>query len=107
MRRITAQIRVIGASLVLAAAVACASGGMTMGVTYSERRPPPDRVEVIGVAPTAGYVWVPGHWRWRGNDFDWTPGHWVPVERGYRHWVPGHWTQRHNRWYWVDGYWGR
>lgn len=104
--RFTTHLRTLGASLVLAAALACA-GGMNLDVVYAERRPPPDRVEVIGVAPSAGYVWVGGHWAWRGNDFDWIPGRWVPVERGYRHWVPGHWTQRRGRWYWVEGRWRR
>ena len=107
MRSHITQIRTLAASLVLAAALACAHGGMSVGLTYTDRQPPPDRVEVIGVAPGAGYVWVGGHWSWQGNDFGWTPGHWVAVERGYRHWVPGHWQQRRHRWYWVEGHWGR
>lgn len=39
--------------------------------------PPPERVEVIGVAPYPGAIWVHGYWA-----------------RGYRHryvWVGGHW----------------
>lgn len=40
--------------------------------------PPPARVEVIGVAPYRGAVWVPGHWvysRYRGEWF-WVRGYW-------------------------------
>ena len=106
MRLNITQIRTLAASLVLAAALAC-SRGMSVGVVYTERRPPADRVELIGVAPGAGYVWVRGHWGWDRNDFAWTPGRWVPVERGYRTWIPGHWVQRRHRWYWVEGHWGR
>jgi hypothetical protein len=40
--------------------------------------PPPVRVEVIGVQPFYGAVWVPGHWvceRHRREWF-WVGGHW-------------------------------
>ena len=42
-----------------------------------EAPPPPARVEVVGVAPYPGAVWIRGYW-----------------VRGYRH-----------RWVWVRGYW--
>lgn len=108
MRSITTQIRTLAASAVLAAALACSSGGgLSVGMVYTERRPPPDRVEVIGVAPGAGYIWRRGHWGWDRGDFVWTPGRWVVVERGYRTWVPGHWVERRGRWYWREGHWRR
>ena len=106
MRSNMAHFRNLGVSLALLAALGCA-GGMSLGVVYTERRPPPDRVEVIVGAPAPDYVWMRGYWRWERNDFFWVPGHWVPVERGYHKWVPGHWTQKHHRWYWVEGHWAR
>lgn len=45
------------------------------GELMVERRPPPNRVEVIGVAPGLGHIWIGGHWRWVGNDYDWVPPH--------------------------------
>lgn len=106
MRFTTTQIRTFAASVALVAALGC-SGRMSVGAVFTERQPPPERVEVIGVAPGAGYVWIRGHWGWDRNDFVWTPGRWVVVERGYRNWIPGHWVQRRHRWYWVEGHWGR
>jgi WXXGXW repeat (2 copies) len=106
MRCNIAHFRTLGASLALLASLAC-GGGLSLGVVYTERRPPPDRVEVTIASPGEGYVWVGGHWRWDSGDFAWTPGHWVAVERGYHHWVSGHWANRHHRWYWVEGHWAR
>ena len=78
-----------------------------LGEIVVVRRPPPDRVEVIGVGPGRGHVWIGGHWRWTGNDYDWVPGRWARAERGYRHWVRGHWKHTRRGWYWVEGRWRR
>jgi hypothetical protein len=104
MRINTAHLRTLAASLALLAALACA-GGMTVGVVYTERRPPPDRVEVIVASPGPGYVWVPGYWRWERHDYLWTPGRWARAKHGYHKWVPGHWEHRTHQWYWVEGRW--
>jgi len=37
---------------------------------------PPRRVEVIGVAPYRGAVWVPGHWVRGRYDWVWVRGYW-------------------------------
>lgn len=46
--------------------------------------PPPPRVEIIGVAPGPGYVWIGGAWRWGGARYYWAPGYWGPPRHGYR-----------------------
>lgn len=107
MKNLTTHLRALGASLVLCAALACAGSGLSVDLVYAERRPPPERVEYIGVAPGPDFVWVAGYWQWRGNDYRWVHGRWVPLERGYRRWVPGHWNHKRGRWYWVDGRWSR
>jgi hypothetical protein len=86
--------------------VACASNPPP-GAVLVVRRPPPDRVEVIGVAPGPGHLWIGGHWRWVGSDFDWVPGRWTPMERGFRHWAPGHWAHSRRGWFWAEGRWRR
>ena len=106
MLRINTQLRIAGASLALLASLACA-GGMTLGVVYAERRPPPDRVEVIVASPGPDYVWVYGYWRWESHDYVWVPGHWDRPERGYHRWHRGHWTHKGHRWYWHEGHWSR
>ncbi len=89
-----------------AVCVACASNAPP-GEVMVVRAPPPTRAEVIGVAPGPGHVWIGGHWRWTGNDYDWVPGRWAALEGGNRRWVPGHWVHARRGWYWVEGHWRR
>ncbi len=58
--------------------------------------PPPPSVEVIGVAPYPGYVWIGGYWTWREHRHHWVPGRW---ERHGREWRerPGHWVRDDDR----------
>jgi hypothetical protein len=67
--------------------------------------PPPDRVEVVGVAPSPAHVWVRGHWAWRGA-WVWNPGVWVVGRPGYS-FVAGRWVQRGRGRIWVEGRWVR
>ena len=67
--------------------------------------PPPPRVEVYGVAPGPGVVWIGGYWRWVGSDYGWTPGRWVRPPRQRAVWVPGYWERRHHRYCWHEGRW--
>lgn len=88
-----------------ATAIACASNSPPDNAVYVVRRPPPDRVEVIGVAPSPGYVWIRGYWNWNGGDYAWTSGRWAAPERGYRRWEPGQWRHGRRGWFWVEGRW--
>jgi hypothetical protein len=83
---------------------------------------PAPRVEVIPVAPGAGYNWVPGHWAWRGG-WVWIAGHHIrgivpamPVEvvevvparpSPVHYWVKGHHVFEGGRWVWRSGVWLR
>ncbi len=69
--------------------------------------PPPVRVEVLPARPGPTYVWVPGHWAWRGPErgYVWVAGRYaVPESPGYV-WVPGHWQPRRDGYVWVEGHW--
>ncbi|HEY0745971.1 MAG TPA: hypothetical protein VGD63_04675 [Steroidobacteraceae bacterium] len=68
--------------------------------------PPPPRVEVIGVAPEPGYVWVGGYWGWVGGRHEWVSGHWVEGRPG-RHWVPHAWVREGDGWRLRPGHWER
>lgn len=59
--------------------------------------PPPARTEVVP-APRAGWVWAPGHYVRRGNEYVWTEGHWMRERVGYEYREP-RWVQR------GDGSW--
>ena len=68
------------------------------------RSPPPaERVEVVGVAPSAEHFWVRGHWSWNGG-WTWVPGHWDVRRVGYT-WIPGHWRASGGGWVWEEGRW--
>ena len=67
--------------------------------------PPPDQVEVIPVSPGPEYVWVRGHWGWRGAHYVWIGGRWGVPPRAHAAWVPGHWRHGRHHYYWVDGHW--
>jgi hypothetical protein len=88
--------------LALTLLVSC---GPPAGRVYVAVGPPPERVEVIDVAPSPGFVWVRGYWRYDGYGYVWVPGRWVAVERRYREWIPGHWKRDRRGWYWVEGHW--
>ncbi len=69
--------------------------------------PPPAPTETVPVAPGPAYVWVPGHWAWRGphRGYVWVPGRYlVPAQPGYV-WVPGRWAPGPAGWVWVEGHW--
>jgi hypothetical protein len=68
--------------------------------------PPAPRVEVAGVAPYAGYVWVSGYWDWVGGRHVWVAGRWVPPKRGH-HWVDYAWVRAGDGWRMHPGHWER
>jgi hypothetical protein len=59
--------------------------------------PPAPRHEVVP-GPRAGWVWAPGHYEYRGNEYSWVEGHWMRERVGYEYREP-HWVQR------GDGSW--
>jgi hypothetical protein len=88
----------------LVIATACASSPPP-GPVYVVDRPPPERVEVIPVAPSPRYVWVSGYWSRDRQAWNWVPGRWVRPESRYRAWEPGHWARNRWGWYYIDGHW--
>ena len=65
--------------------------------------PPAPRFERVVVRP--GYVWTPGYWQWRGNQYVWVGGYYLR-ERPAFVWVPHHWVQGpHGGWHFIKGHW--
>jgi hypothetical protein len=108
MNRSRRILTALGFAVALAATVpACvfqASGKARVRTsgTVVVRQPPEPRHE--RVETKSGYVWVRGHWEWRGNDYVWVDGHWERARSG-KAWRDGYWEQRGNGWVWVDGEW--
>ena len=68
--------------------------------------PPTPRVEVVGVEPTPGYIWVGGYWDWVGGRHEWIQGHWVAPKPGH-HWVAHQWVRQGDGWRPKPGHWER
>lgn len=68
--------------------------------------PPPPPVEVVGVAPAPGYVWIEGFWGWSGRRHEWHPGHWEAPRPGYA-WRPHEWRREGSYWRERRGHWER
>ena len=66
--------------------------------------PPAPQVEVVGVAPYPGYVWMGGYWDWVGGRHVWVGGRWAPGRPGY-HWVPHQWVAARGGWRMAPGHW--
>ena len=67
--------------------------------------PPAPRYEVVPAARD-GYMWVPGHWDWRGRRHHWVSGTWVRERPGYVYTQPT-WVNNDGRWYLYRGEWAR
>ena len=74
------------------------SSASAQDVIYIMTAPPPMRAEVVQVQP-AGYMWAPGYWDYRGNNYVWVDGERMRVVDGY--------TYRQHRWVERDGRWSR
>ena len=60
---------------------------------------------VPGPAPSAGHVWMPGHWISDSGQWKWVAAHWeLPPSRSSV-WVAGHWVPSDGKWAWVNGAW--
>ena len=69
--------------------------------------PPAPQVEVVGVAPAPGYVWVGGYWNWVGGRHVWVPGRWDVPPRGYHTWVAHRWVPYRGGYRLQRGHWAR
>jgi len=67
--------------------------------------PPPVSVAVVGRAPSARHVWVPGYYKGASGRYVWVPGRWtIPPHPGMV-WVPPHWRPRPSGYVFVPGHW--
>ena len=82
-----------------------ASAGPRPGVVYARYAPPAAVYEVAAVSPGAGYIWIPGHHEWRGQNYVWIGGRYELPGQGFRRYEPGRWRHDRGGWYWSDGRW--
>jgi hypothetical protein len=81
------------------------TGCAVRGTYYSSSPPPPYRVEVRGLAPRGGMVWVDGYWGWQNRNYVWVPGRWANPPRNRSVWVAPRWELRGGRYRFNNGRW--
>jgi hypothetical protein len=69
--------------------------------------PPPPQTPREAMAPRlhAGFVWVPGYYRWTGHGYRYVSGRWLRPPRAGQVWVPGYRAHRNGGYVWIEGYW--
>ena len=67
--------------------------------------PAPVSVAVVGRAPSARHVWIPGYYKGHGGRYVWVPGKWMVPPRAGVVWVPPLWRQGPNGYTFVPGHW--
>ena len=97
--------KILLASLVFGSACMATVGGKRMGISFSATSPPPERVEVVSVAPSPTHAWIAGHWSWSGSESVWISGRWERPEGSYHEWAAGKWEHDDRGWFWVEGHW--
>jgi WXXGXW repeat (2 copies) len=91
------------AAAVLAAGTFLATSVPAAAQVYITVAPPAPIVETAPASPGAGYVWVPGYYRWNGSRYVWVHGHYV---RHAGHWCTGKWHHNAARgWWYAQGHW--
>lgn len=104
-RKVLSNLLVCAALSGLAVLAGCGGPPPVSGAVYVSTAPPPDQIEVIGVAPSGEHIWIPGHYSWDGGRYSWAAGHYELRPRTSARWVRGRWRRHQGRWYWVDGHW--
>lgn len=98
-KSLMAALLAAGSVLTLAPTIANAQYSAVVRVA-----PPPPLQEVVP-ADRPGFVWAPGHYDWRDNQYVWIRGHWMPRREGYVYREP-RWIQRPDGdWALIGGDW--
>ena len=67
--------------------------------------PPEPREEVIIVAPSPRYVWVPGYYTYSGGTYIWIEGRYQIPPRGKTRYVQGEWVKTPKGYKRGKGHW--
>jgi hypothetical protein len=65
--------------------------------------PPAPRAETKPESPTAGYVWVPGHYMPVSREWRWVRGEWAAPATPVSVWIPARYDPTEKKW--TPGYW--
>jgi hypothetical protein len=67
-----------------------------------KQAPPPPQAEQVKARP--GYVWVEGHYEYRGDNYVWVNGHWERARKDKR-FRQGRWVLEGDYYVWTPGGW--
>ena len=65
------------------------ASGERRGFPVQARCEPAEQQGPVGAAPSADYVWIPGHWVWWHEHYAWRPGFWAAANPDWI-WMPAH-----------------
>lgn len=105
------KLNLVFAALIASALPACVVHGsarvrpVAVVEVYDPPPPPPPRARVV-VTSRPGFVWIKGHYAYRGGRYVWLDGRWERERAGHR-WVQGRWVRRGRGHVWVEGRWER
>ena len=74
-------------------------------IVIKTRPPEPVSVAVVGRAPSARHVWVPGYYKGVGGRYVWVPGKWIIPPKPGQVWIPPRWMQVPSGYRFVPGHW--
>ena len=72
------------------------------GISLPTLALPAARIEQVGTR--AGFLWITGHWEWRGSSWQWVGGRWE-AERAGMQWQPGRYEVQGGVQVWIEGRW--
>jgi len=101
-RRFLTFVFAAGALAGVTLTTGCVLHGRTAVVVDAE--PPPPRYVEVDFRP--GYIWIDGHWAYRGSQWIWMDGYYERERPGHVY-VHGSWSRRGGRWHWVEPRWQR
>ena len=67
---------------------------------------PPEPMQEVAPQARHGYVWAPGYYDYRNDQYAWQQGSWVRERAGYD-WQEPRWVERNGEWRRVGGDWQR
>jgi len=92
--------------VILAVTLTAALAGAAAEVIIKTAPPAPVSVAVVGVAPSARHVWIPGYYKGVNGRYVWVSGKWIVPPRAGAVWVPPRWDARPAGGYvFVPGHW--
>ncbi len=92
-------------ALAVLAGILATEAALFSAVIIKTAPPPPVSVAIVGRAPSAKYVWIPGYYKGSGGRYIWVAGRWMKPPHAGVVWVAPAWQRGPNGYVFVAGRW--